>query len=185
MRLNLPNSITLGRIVMIPLFVWIAYTPGAWNDFLAAVVFLAAALTDMLDGYLARSRGEVTPLGKLLDPVADKLLILSGLVMLVERELAAAWIVILIIGREMAVTGLRAIAASDGVVMPADRWGKWKTVTQCTAIIMLILSWRFWIFDVNIIGTWVLWASMLLTVYSGVRYGAAYLRSVERPGSGA
>jgi CDP-diacylglycerol--glycerol-3-phosphate 3-phosphatidyltransferase len=165
--------------------VYLAYEPGPWRDFWAALLFLVAALTDLLDGYLARRMNEVTALGKLLDPVADKLLILAGLVMLVANQLAPAWIVIVILGREMAVTGLRAIAASEGVVMPADVWGKWKTVTQVTAIIMLVLSWRFWIFDVGEIGTWVLWASMVMALISGARYGVAYLRGMEgqaRPG---
>jgi CDP-diacylglycerol--glycerol-3-phosphate 3-phosphatidyltransferase len=185
MWLNVPNGITMGRIALIPLFVYLAYEPGPWRDFWAALVFLVAALTDLLDGYLARRMNEVTALGKLLDPVADKLLILAGLVMLVAAHLAPAWIVIVILGREMAVTGLRAIAASEGVVMPADVWGKWKTVTQVTAIIMLTLSWRFWIFDVGVIGTWVLWASMIMALVSGARYGVGYLRGMEgrsRPG---
>lgn len=185
MNLNLPNSVTLGRIALIPLFVYLAYFSTPWYDFFAALVFLVAALTDALDGYLARSRGEVTPLGKLLDPVADKLLVLAGLIMLVDLGLAPAWIVIVILGREMAVTGLRAIAASEGLVMPADQWGKWKTVLQITAIIMLILSWRFWIFNVEVIGTWVLWASMILALVSGARYAAAYMRGVRTGNAGA
>ncbi|MBI5135885.1 MAG: CDP-diacylglycerol--glycerol-3-phosphate 3-phosphatidyltransferase [Nitrospirae bacterium] len=184
MNLNLPNTITLGRILLIPLFVFLAYEPGPWRSFWAAVVFLIAALTDLLDGYLARKHNQVTALGKLLDPVADKLLTLAGFVMLVDQGLAAAWIVIIILGREVAITGLRAIAAAEGLVMPADEWGKWKTVTQITAIIMLILGWRFWIFDVGVIGTWVLWVSTVLAVYSGARYGVAYLNAVrERQGS--
>lgn len=183
MNLNLPNTITLGRILLIPLFVWLAYEPGPWRSFWAAVVFLIAALTDLLDGYLARKNNQVTALGKLLDPVADKLLTLAGFVMLVDQGLAAAWIVIVILGREVAVTGLRAIAAAEGLIMPADEWGKWKTVIQITAIIMLILGWQIWIFDVGEIGTWVLWASTVLAVYSGARYGAAYLTAVrERQG---
>lgn len=180
MRLNIPNAITLGRIALIPLFVYLAYEPGPWRSFFAALVFLVAALTDLLDGYLARRMNDVTALGKLLDPVADKLLMMAGLVMLVALSLAQAWVVIVILGREMAVTGLRAIAASEGVVMPADVWGKWKTVAQATAIVMLFLSWRFWIFDVGVIGTWVLWASMVLALISGGRYGVAYLRGMER-----
>ncbi|MFQ5508230.1 MAG: CDP-diacylglycerol--glycerol-3-phosphate 3-phosphatidyltransferase [Leptospirillia bacterium] len=181
MNLNVPNSITLARIALIPVFIYLVYVPGPWRSFLAALVFLVAALSDLLDGYLARRMGEVTSLGKLLDPVADKLLILAGLVMLVDQGLAAAWLVILILGREMAVTGLRAIAAAEGVVMPADEWGKWKTVTQCTAIIMLVLGWKFWIFDVHQIGTWVLWASMILAMISGTRYGVAYMKGMESP----
>jgi CDP-diacylglycerol--glycerol-3-phosphate 3-phosphatidyltransferase len=179
MPLNVPNTVTLGRIALIPLFVVLAYEPGPWRSFFAGLVFLAAALTDLLDGYLARRMNEVTALGKLLDPVADKLLMIAGLVMLVALNLAAPWVVIVILGRDMAVTGLRAIAASEGVVMPADVWGKWKTVSQVTAIIMLVLSWRFWIFDVGRIGTWVLWASMVLALVSGTRYGIAYLRGME------
>ncbi len=185
MNLNLPNSITLARILLIPVFVYLAYEPGPWRSFLAALVFLVAALTDFLDGYLARKHNLVTSLGKLLDPIADKLLTLSGFIMLVALGLAPAWMVIVIVGREMAVTGLRAIAAAEGYVMPADDWGKWKTVTQITAIIMLLLGWRFWIFDVSVIGYWILWASMLLALYSGGRYGVAYLDEAARRQNGA
>ncbi|MDH5526846.1 MAG: CDP-diacylglycerol--glycerol-3-phosphate 3-phosphatidyltransferase [Nitrospirota bacterium] len=185
MNPHIPNIITLARIALIPVFVVLAQRPDPWIDFYAALVFLVAALTDLLDGYLARKHGLVTPLGKLLDPIADKLLILSGLIMLVERDLAAAWIVIVIVGREMAVTGLRAIAASEGVVMPADRWGKWKTVLQCTAIIMLLLGWQLWVFDVTLIGTGVLWAAMAMAVVSGVRYGSAYLSGSTTRDTGA
>ncbi len=175
MSLNAPNSVTLSRIALIPVFVVLMFEADPMRDFWAALVFLVAAVTDFVDGYLARKNNEVTALGKLLDPIADKLLIIAGLVMLVERGLAPAWIVILILGREMAVTGLRAIAAAEGVVMPADDWGKWKTVAQITAIIMLVLGWQFWIFNVAIIGTWVLWGSLLLALYSGIRYGVAYI----------
>ncbi len=180
MNLNLPNTITMGRILLIPVFVYLAYDPGPWRSFFAALVFLIAALTDFLDGYLARKHNLVTALGKLLDPIADKLLTLAGFIMLVALELAPAWMVIIIIGREMAVTGLRAIAAAEGYVMPADDWGKWKTVAQITAIIMLLLGWKFWIFDVTIIGYWVMVASMLLALYSGARYGLAYLDEAKR-----
>ena len=180
MNLNLPNAITMGRILLIPVFVVLAYEPGPWRSFFAALVFLIAALTDLLDGYLARKHNLVTALGKLLDPIADKLLTLAGFVMLVEQGLAPAWMVIVIVGREMAVTGLRAIAAAEGYVMPADDWGKWKTVTQITAIIMLLLGWKLWIFDVSVIGYWVMVASMLLALYSGARYGVAYMEEARR-----
>jgi len=187
--INLPNSITLARIALIPVFVLLAYEPDPWYDFWASLVFLVAALTDLLDGYLARRRGEVTRLGKLLDPVADKLLILAGLVMLVERSLVPAWIVIIILGREMAITGLRAMAAADGVVMPADRWGKWKTVAQATAVIMLLLGWQLPIFginlDVSLIGMGVLWVSVALALYSGARYTISYLSGAATRGAGA
>jgi CDP-diacylglycerol--glycerol-3-phosphate 3-phosphatidyltransferase len=129
---NLPNSLTLLRIFIVPLLVVVLLTPFSENWFgvprhvVGVVIFLAAALTDYLDGHLARSRGQVTRLGQLLDPIADKLLISAALISLVENQLAPAWAVVIILGREFAVTGLRSIAAVEGVVISASKMGKFK-----------------------------------------------------------
>lgn len=144
--MNLPNSLTLLRIFIVPLLVVVLLTPFSENWFgvprhvLGVVLFLAAALTDYLDGHFARSRGQVTRLGKLLDPVADKLLISAALISLVENQLAPAWAVVIIIGREFAVTGLRSIAASEGVVIDASRMGKFKMLVQVVTVALLIVS---------------------------------------------
>jgi CDP-diacylglycerol--glycerol-3-phosphate 3-phosphatidyltransferase len=143
---NLPNSLTLLRIFIVPLLVVVLLTPFSENWFglprhiFGVALFLAAALTDFLDGHFARSRNQVTRLGQLLDPVADKLLISAALISLVENQLAPAWAVVIIIGREFAVTGLRSIAAADGVVISASKMGKFKMLVQVLTVALLIVS---------------------------------------------
>src|SRR6185312_15052424 len=143
---NLPNGLTLLRIFIVPLLVVVLLTPFFENWFglprhiFGVALFLAAALTDYLDGHFARSRNQVTRLGQLLDPIADKLLISAALISLVENQLAPAWAVVIIIGREFAVTGLRSIAAADGVVISASRMGKFKMLAQVLTVALLIVS---------------------------------------------
>jgi CDP-diacylglycerol--glycerol-3-phosphate 3-phosphatidyltransferase len=136
--MNLPNGLTLMRIFLVPILVAVLLTQS--NPLLAAAVFLAASLTDLLDGYFARKRGQVTTLGTLLDPVADKLLISSAFISLVELGLVHAWMVAIIIGREFAVTGLRSIASAQGFTIDASQFGKIKMATQVAAITLLILG---------------------------------------------
>jgi CDP-diacylglycerol---glycerol-3-phosphate 3-phosphatidyltransferase len=143
---NLPNSLTLLRIFIVPLLVVVLLTPFSENWFgvprhiLGVLMFLSAALTDYLDGHFARRRDQVTRLGQLLDPIADKLLISAALISLVENQLAPAWAVVIIIGREFAVTGLRSIAATEGVVIAASKMGKFKMVAQVATVALLIAS---------------------------------------------
>jgi len=143
---NLPNALTLLRIFIVPLLVVVLLTPfseswfGVPRHILGVVMFLAAALTDYLDGHFARSRGQVTRLGQLLDPIADKLLISAALISLVENQLAPAWAVVIIIGREFAVTGLRSVAAVDGFVIAASKMGKFKMLAQVITVALLIAS---------------------------------------------
>ena len=144
--MNLPNYITLGRIVFVPLLVVVLLTPeaGKWFGFssyaVAIVIFLIAALTDIVDGQIARRRNQVSTLGKFLDPIADKLLISAVLIVLVEKHLAPSWAVAVIIGREFIITGLRSVAASEGVVIQAQSLGKLKMWAQCVAIVALLVS---------------------------------------------
>lgn len=144
--MNLPNWLTLSRIFIVPLLVVVLLTPlsenwlGAPRYIVGVAIFLAAALTDFLDGRIARRRAQVSKLGKLLDPIADKLLISAALISLVENHLAPAWAVVIIVGREFAVTGLRSIAAADGVVISASGMGKFKMVAQVVTVALLILS---------------------------------------------
>lgn len=144
--MNLPNTLTISRIFVVPLLVVVLLTPfsenwlGVPRHILGVAIFLAAALTDYLDGHFARSRDQVSRLGKLLDPIADKLLISAALISLVENRLAPAWAVVIIIGREFAVSGLRSIAASDGVVISASRMGKFKMLAQVVTVALLIVS---------------------------------------------
>lgn len=144
--MNLPNTLTISRIFVVPLLVVVLLTPFAENwlgvprHILGVTIFLAAAFTDFLDGHFARSRDQVSRLGKLLDPIADKLLISAALISLVENRLAPAWAVVIIVGREFAVTGLRSIAATDGVVIAASRMGKFKMLAQVVTVALLIVS---------------------------------------------
>lgn len=144
--MNLPNYLTIARIVLVPLLVVILLTPLAENWFgissyaLAIGIFLAASLTDILDGHLARRRNQVSNLGKLLDPIADKLLVSAALIVLVEKHLAPAWVVVVILGREFVVTGLRSIAVTEGIVIQAQTSGKIKMWAQCVAIVSLMVA---------------------------------------------
>lgn len=168
--MNLPNALTLARIFLVPIVVAVLLTLEIriWA-FLGASLFLAAALTDMLDGYLARRRKQVTTLGRLLDPIADKLLISAALVSLVQLEIAPAWMVVIIIGREFAVSGLRSIAAHEGFSIEVSPLGKGKMVTQVAAVVGLILGHKY--------GGWVektanvlLWAVVFFALVSMVQY---------------
>ena len=144
--MNLPNYLTLARIIVVPLLVVVLLTPFAEEWFgissyaLAIAIFLAASLTDILDGHIARSRQQVSKMGALLDPIADKLLVSAALIVLVEKHLAPAWAVVVILGREFIITGLRSIAATEGIVISAQRVGKIKMWAQCTAIVALLIA---------------------------------------------
>ena len=144
--MNLPNYLSLARIVLVPLLVVILLTPLAEDWFgissyaLAIAIFLAASITDILDGHIARRRNQVSNLGKLLDPIADKLLISAALIVLVEKNLAPAWAVVIILGREFIITGLRSIAVTEGIVIAAQKSGKIKMWAQCVAIVALLVA---------------------------------------------
>jgi CDP-diacylglycerol--glycerol-3-phosphate 3-phosphatidyltransferase len=143
---NLPNYITLARIVIVPLLVVVLLTPVAERVFgvngyaLGIVIFLVAALTDIVDGHLARRRNQVSTLGKFLDPIADKLLISAALIVLVEKHLAPSWAVVIIIGREFIITGLRSVAATEGIVIQAQSAGKIKMWAQSVAVVALLVA---------------------------------------------
>jgi CDP-diacylglycerol---glycerol-3-phosphate 3-phosphatidyltransferase len=143
---NLPNYLTFARIVIVPFLVVVLLTPvaerwvGVSGYALAIGIFLVASLTDIFDGYLARRRNQVSTLGKFLDPVADKLLVSAALIVLVEKQLAPSWAVVIILGREFIVTGLRAVAAAEGIVIQAERIGKVKMWAQCVAIVALLVA---------------------------------------------
>jgi CDP-diacylglycerol--glycerol-3-phosphate 3-phosphatidyltransferase len=170
--LNLPNLVTLIRILLIPVFVMLFATPTPERSLIAAIVFVIAAVTDLLDGYLARKSGQVTTLGKLLDPIADKLLVLSALILLVNVERVSALVAILIIAREVAVTGVRAIAAGEGIIIPAETTGKYKMVLQIVAIVFLILEGTAAeaLGNLHLPGIATLYFSLLLSYVSGAKY---------------
>src|SRR5436190_10860787 len=174
---NLPNSLTLFRIFLVPFMVVVLLTK--YSDFLGLGIFLVAAITDFFDGYFARRMKKMTRLGALLDPIADKLLMSAAFISLVELGLARAWMVVIIIGREFAVTGLRSIAAQQGVVIAASPLGKTKTVAQVVAISLLIVGYELGEF--KFIGELALWVVMLFALVSGVDYFIKFSRAVLKP----
>src|ERR1700691_4250043 len=152
--MNLPNSITMSRIIMIPLFLWILSPHFPWQgkdgraEILASVLFVLASITDGLDGYLARRRGQITTMGMLLDPLADKIMVTSALIALVayNPQVVKVWIAVVIIGREFLISGLRSIASSEGFTITASELGKLKTVVQIVSVTSAILAhrWNEW-----------------------------------------
>ena len=167
--MNLPNKLTVLRVIMVPFFVFFMLTGvgGAANKWIALIIFCVASLTDMLDGKIARARNLVTNFGKFMDPLADKLLVCSAMICMIELGRLPAWIVIIIIAREFIISGFRLIAAENGVVIAANYWGKFKTVSQMIMIILLILHFGG-IFAV--LEQIFIWLSLALTVISLITY---------------
>ena len=177
--MNLPNALTLARIFLVPFLVVVLLTRfeallifGVPKEVVGAAIFGVAAFTDWLDGYLARRRQQVTTFGQLMDPLADKLLITAALVSLVWMELAAAWMVWVILCRELAITVLRSLLHTRGVSIPASRLGKVKMVVQVVAILLLMLGNQVWLF--YILGTIALWFVLVVAVVSAVGYYRRY-----------
>ena len=167
--MNLPNKLTVLRVIMIPFFVVFMLTDlgGKYGNYIALAIFAVASLTDLLDGKIARKRGLVTNFGKFMDPLADKLLVCSALICLVEMDRLAAWMVIVIIAREFIISGFRLIASDNGVVIAASYWGKFKTTFQMIMIILLILHLGG---SFTVIETAVTWIALILTVVSLLDY---------------
>jgi CDP-diacylglycerol--glycerol-3-phosphate 3-phosphatidyltransferase len=174
---NLSNKLTLFRIGAIPLVaLLLLFFPGRGTSFAAALIFLLAAISDGLDGYVARRRNTVSDVGKLLDPLADKLLVCTALIMLIPLGRVDAWIVAVIIGREMAVTTLRGVAASEKVIIAANRLGKFKNLAQLSATNILILHYDYFFLKIHLLGTVLIWIALVLTIWSGVVYFVRYLK---------
>ena len=168
--LSHPNTLTLFRIAAVPIIVILMLFPNRATTFLAAIFFSAAAITDYFDGYLARKFGLVSNLGKVMDPVADKLLVCSAFIMLTSLGWVPAWMVCIIIGREIAVTGLRNIIAEKGEDVSASNLGKYKTGFQIAAAIPLLIHYPFLGLDANAIGRFFLWGALVFTIWSGIDY---------------
>lgn len=188
--LNLPNLLTLGRIAAIPVLVILLLFDSRQAGFWAAAVFALAAITDWLDGWLARKWEVVTVLGKFLDPLADKLIVMAALIMLIPLGRVPAWAVFLILAREMVVTGLRSIASSEGIVIAASDLGKYKTILQMTAILGLLLHYDyFWFFGVkweifhvhmHNFGIFFFYVAFLMTMWSGVDYLVKFFKVIAK-----
>lgn len=178
--LNLPNLITLTRIALVPVFLFVLLSRIPHGEVWAALVFVLGAATDGVDGYVARKYNQVTAVGKLIDPLADKLLVAAALVALVELGSLSTWVVLVILGREFAVTGLRSLAAAEGLVIAASPWGKLKTTLQVIAITMVILEDMQFFAPLRdllrLAGPWAVGVAVVATVASGVDYGWRYFR---------
>jgi len=175
---NLPNALTLFRIFLVPFLVVVLLTKFTGREFVGLGIFLVAAITDFFDGWVARRRNQTTRLGALLDPIADKLLMSAAFISLVEMDPkhVPAWMVVIIIGREFAVSGLRSIAAQQGVTIAASPLGKGKMVSQVIAISLLILGYELG--ELRVTGTVALWAVMIFALASGIDYFAKFARAV-------
>ncbi len=177
MELTAPNLLTLMRIALVPVLVWLLMYVGPGTSAVAAGVFLVATLSDFFDGYIARSYGSGTTLGKFLDPMADKLVVTSALIMLAAMPRfprVPAWMVVVLVMREITVTGLRAMAAAEGQVMAAEELGKYKMVLQSMAVQALLINYVYFHVDFFAAGMFVLWIAMAVSIWSGADY---YLRA--------
>jgi len=192
--MNLPNKLTISRILLVPVFLLIIVPIPEWiinssllsfmssqleavnnfiinyGNYIAAFLFFIAASTDGLDGYIARKRKQVTRFGKFLDPIADKLLVTAALVALVERNELSSWVAVIIIGREFMITGLRLVAASDGIVIAASKWGKIKTVTQIIAILAVLMKYYVHMLFGFPLEMYLMFIAIVTTIYSAYDY---------------
>ncbi|MBW4055124.1 MAG: CDP-diacylglycerol--glycerol-3-phosphate 3-phosphatidyltransferase [Proteobacteria bacterium] len=186
--MNLPNILTMMRIAAIPLLVVLLMSPSRSAGFWAAALFAVASITDWLDGYLARKMGIVTIFGKFLDPIADKLIVMTVLIMILPFDRVPAWMVLIILGREIIITGLRGIASTEGIVIQASELGKFKTIFQIVAILGLTLHYNYnWFFGIayplltvnmHNIGMFFLWIATVLTIWSGLDYLIRFIKVI-------
>jgi CDP-diacylglycerol--glycerol-3-phosphate 3-phosphatidyltransferase len=207
---NLPNMLTMFRILIIPVVLWFIYYESRINSFIAASLFSLASITDFFDGWLARRRNMITVLGKFLDPLADKLIVMSTLVMLVPLGRIPAWVVVLLLARELSITGLRGIASSEGLVIVASQGGKWKTAFQLTGILGLLIHYSYpialispaihnlvadsWFHnllsswgipvrpwvDFHTVGLWLIFMSLFFSIFSAVQYMIDFVQTISR-----
>ena len=179
---DLPNILTLCRVGVIPVLVVLLLFSTPLPRAIAAFIFVLASVTDYLDGYLARKYDVISPMGKLLDPMADKLLVTSALIMLVPCPVGGvpAWMVVVILGRDIMVTSLRGVASAQGVVIQAEALGKYKTILQIFALTGLILHYPYLGVDFHLGGMYFLWASLLLSIWSGISYFRKFWSAVIR-----
>jgi CDP-diacylglycerol---glycerol-3-phosphate 3-phosphatidyltransferase len=193
--LNLPNYITLSRIASIPLIIWILTTPhfsakeNTLRVVLASTIFILASITDGLDGYLARRRGQITTMGTLLDPLADKLMIAAAFITLVQLipSIVSVWVAVIIVGREFLISGLRSIAASEGFTIEASELGKFKMVVQIVSVVSTILALRWTIWDfkyfivpVRLIAIMAIWFMVGVSVISAVDYFVGFWKKIDK-----
>ncbi|HEX3693828.1 MAG TPA: CDP-diacylglycerol--glycerol-3-phosphate 3-phosphatidyltransferase [Polyangia bacterium] len=184
---NLPNLVTMGRVVLVPFVLLFMDNFSPFRSFLASLLYLGAAAGDALDGYLARSRGQVSTLGKFLDPLADKLIVTAVLVFMVSLGRVPAWVVVVLIARDLAINGLRSVASAQGLVIAASDGGKIKTALQLVAIMMLLIYFRYPVLGTGInldyhrAGMIVLYLSMVVSLLSAAQYLRDFFAAAFRP----
>ena len=175
---NLPNTITLLRIGIIPALFFLLQSPGPGGSLILAALFVLAALTDFLDGYIARRYQLVTTMGKFLDPIADKLVVNTAMILMIPIGRIPAWSVAIIIIRDFTVDGMRSVASSEGIILQASRLGKQKTVCQIFAVTALMIHYPFLGLDAHVVGTVILYVALILTLYSGLDYLMKFYRGM-------
>jgi CDP-diacylglycerol--glycerol-3-phosphate 3-phosphatidyltransferase len=172
---NLPTFLTFSRIFLIPFFLLVTPQSPFWG----ITIFLIASATDFFDGYFARRAGQITKFGIILDPIADKFLVISALILLVDMVKVPAWVAIIIIVREFVVTALRVVALAKDTIIPAKTGGKLKTAVQMSAIVLLLMPWSIGDFDLSDLGLILLYIALVLAVISGIRYTVSFWRQIE------
>ena len=183
---NLPNALTMVRVALIPVVLWYVASGTPRDAFIAAWLYGASAVTDLLDGWLARKWNLISVFGKFMDPLADKLLVMATLIYLTRMGRIAPWIVVILLGREISITALRSIASSEGVVIAAGESGKWKTALQMVGILCLVLHFPHRVLplwpeavDLNVVGQWLVLLSMVFSLTSAIEYLQRFLAAVE------
>jgi len=177
---NLPNSITMARISVVPFLFLLLASPGPFWSLVLAALFVLAAITDFADGFIARKYNMITTMGKFLDPLADKLIVNSAMILMIPIGRIDAWIVVIMIMRDLIVDGIRSIASSEGIYIQASILGKQKTLAQIFAVTALMIHYPFLGMDAHFVGTIVLYVAFLLTIYSGMDYFIKFYRGTEK-----
>jgi len=177
---NLPNTITLARISVVPFLFFLLMSPGPFWSLVLAALFVLASITDFLDGFIARKYNLITTMGKFLDPLADKLIVNTAMILMIPIGRIDAWIVVMIIMRDLIVDGIRSIASSEGIYIQASVLGKQKTLAQIIAVTALMIHYPFFGLDAHFVGTVVLYVALLLTIYSGLDYFVKFYRGTGK-----
>ncbi|GAB6270426.1 MAG: CDP-diacylglycerol--glycerol-3-phosphate 3-phosphatidyltransferase [Smithella sp.] len=178
--LNLPNTITLARISVVPFLFFLLMSPGPFWSLVLAALFVLASITDFLDGFIARKYNLITTMGKFLDPLADKLIVNTAMILMIPIGRIDAWIVVMIIMRDLIVDGIRSIASSEGIYIQASVLGKQKTLAQIIAVTALMIHYPFFGLDAHFVGTVILYVALLLTIYSGLDYFVKFYRGTGK-----
>jgi len=174
---NIPNVLTICRLFFIPFLVIFILFDSSWSNIVSAVIFIVASITDYIDGLIARKMDQITDFGKIFDPIADKILVASALILLVEVNRIPGWVVIILLGREFAVSALRDYASSKGIIIPAGFSGKLKTATQMVAVIFIIYNNTFFYINFGLLGAILIYVSVFISIYSLIEYYLTFFKN--------